>query len=340
MNVQTRSGDRSHRKATYQDVLDAPPHMVAEVLAGTLHVQPRPAMRHARASSVFGYELTGPFDRGIRGPGGWWILDEPELHLGDDIVVPDLAGWRRETMPEFPDAAYCTIPPDWACEVLSPSTRRIDQNEKRAIYARVQDYEDVQFRVTDGGRTIYAHNPTGRTIDEMMVETAIPVGAPEQAGPDALGAAAVVDEGETAPEAEYASLRLEVGQEANGESRYLGHIVKNRFFTLPRLEPGASCTIRLEGDGGAHPFVAQANSKSMRFVDVRYASETRELTIHARVIRYQGLVVQGYRPGDRAHVEVDGVARQPLKSTDGRLVLYLQGPENRFVDQTIVVRQL
>ena len=93
-------------------------------------------MRHARASSVFGYELTGPFDRGIGGPGGWWILDEPELHLGDDIVVPDLAGWRRETMPEFPDAAYCTIPPDWACEVLSPSTRRIDQNEKRAIYAR------------------------------------------------------------------------------------------------------------------------------------------------------------------------------------------------------------
>ena len=136
MNVQAKPKDTSHRKATYQDVLDAPPHMVAEVLAGTLHVQPRPAMRHARASSGIGAKINPAFDYGDGGPGGWWILDEPELHLGDDIVVPDLAGWRRETMPEFPDSAYCTIPPDWACEVLSPSTRRIDQNEKRAIYAR------------------------------------------------------------------------------------------------------------------------------------------------------------------------------------------------------------
>ncbi|MYH57981.1 MAG: Uma2 family endonuclease, partial [Boseongicola sp. SB0675_bin_26] len=77
-----------------------------------------------------------PFGRGRGGPGGWWIVDEPELHLGDDIVVPDLTGWRRETMPEYPDAAYFDIAPDWACEVLSPSTRRIDQNEKRTIYAR------------------------------------------------------------------------------------------------------------------------------------------------------------------------------------------------------------
>ena len=136
MNVQARKSGKSHRKASYQEVLDAPPHMVAEVLAGTLHVQPRPAMRHAWASSILGGSLVNPFGRGSDGPGGWWIVDEPELHLGDDIVVPDLAGWRRETMPEFPDSAYCTIPPDWACEVLSPSTRRIDQNEKRAIYAR------------------------------------------------------------------------------------------------------------------------------------------------------------------------------------------------------------
>ncbi len=136
MNVQTRPADRSHRKATYQDVLDAPPHMVAEVLAGTLHTHPRPAMRHAWASSILGGELVAPFGRGRGGPGGWWIVDEPELHLGDDIVVPDLAGWRRETMPDYPDTAYCSIAPDWACEVLSPSTRRIDQNEKRTIYAR------------------------------------------------------------------------------------------------------------------------------------------------------------------------------------------------------------
>ena len=136
LNVQTRSTDRSHRKATYQDVLDAPPHMVAEVLAGTLHTHPRPAARHAWASSRLGGRLDGSFNPGAGGPGGWWIVDEPELHLGDDIVAPDLAGWRRETMPEYPDAAYFDIAPDWACEVLSPATRRIDQNEKRTIYAR------------------------------------------------------------------------------------------------------------------------------------------------------------------------------------------------------------
>ena len=122
--------------ATYQDVLDAPPNMVAEIINGTLYTQPRPAMPHALAGSSLGGELNSPFQKGRGGPGGWWIIDEPELHLGDDILVPDLAGWRRETMPDYPDAAYCTIAPDWVCEVLSPSTRKIDLLEKRPIYAR------------------------------------------------------------------------------------------------------------------------------------------------------------------------------------------------------------
>lgn len=125
-----------HHGATYQDVLDAPPHMVAEVINGALHTQPRPAMPHALASSNLGIELGLPFGRGRDGPGGWWIVDEPELHLGADILVPDLAGWRRKTMPDYPDTASCTIAPDWVCEVLSPSTRKIDLLEKRPIYAR------------------------------------------------------------------------------------------------------------------------------------------------------------------------------------------------------------
>ena len=136
MNTQRRVSEPPHRKATYQDVLDAPPNKVAEVIDGTLHTHPRPAMRHARASSGIGAKISPPFDYGDGGPGGWWIIDEPELHLGDDIVVPDLAGWRRETMPDYPDAAYCTIAPDWVCEVLSPSTRQIDLGDKRDIYAR------------------------------------------------------------------------------------------------------------------------------------------------------------------------------------------------------------
>ena len=127
-------------KATYQDVLDAPPHKVAQVINGTFDLQPRPAMPHAKASSGIGGELINPFERGRGGPGGWWILDEPELHFGTspdkDILVPDLAGWRRETMPVPPDTAFFTIAPDWVCEVLSPSTRKNDIGPKRAIYAR------------------------------------------------------------------------------------------------------------------------------------------------------------------------------------------------------------
>ena len=122
------------RAATYQDILDAPPTMVAEIIRGTLHLQPRPVPRHARASSALGMELGSPFDRGRGGPGGWWILDEPELHLGADVLVPDVAGWRRERMPKLPEAAWFDLAPDWVCEVLSPSTRRLDLTDKRDIY--------------------------------------------------------------------------------------------------------------------------------------------------------------------------------------------------------------
>ena len=122
--------------ATYQDVLDAPAHRVAEIVDGALHTNPRPAAPHTRASSSMGVKIGGPFDYDRGGPGGWWILDEPELHLGDDVLVPDLAGWRRERMPTYPDTAYFTLAPDWACEVLSASTRRLDLHGKRPIYAR------------------------------------------------------------------------------------------------------------------------------------------------------------------------------------------------------------
>jgi hypothetical protein len=93
MNLQ-RSGAR--RPATYQDVLDAPRDRIAEIIRGALHLQPRPAMPHGFAGSSLGMEIGGPFQKGRGGPGGWWIVFEPELHLGDEIVVPDLAGWRRE----------------------------------------------------------------------------------------------------------------------------------------------------------------------------------------------------------------------------------------------------
>ena len=123
-------------RATYQDVLDAPEHVVAEIIGGTLYTHPRPGSRHATASSGLVGRLGPAFHRGDGGPGGWRILHEPELHLGDEIVVPDIGGWRRERMPELLDTAYFTLAPDWVCEVLSPSTRKIDLMRKRPIYAR------------------------------------------------------------------------------------------------------------------------------------------------------------------------------------------------------------
>jgi Uma2 family endonuclease len=140
-------------RATYQDVLDAPPHRVAEIVDGALYTNPRPAMPHAVAASLLGYYLTGPFQVGQGGPGGWWIIDEPELHLGDDVLVPDIAGWRRSRMPNPPDGAYVTLAPDWVCEILSPSTRGLDLDAKRPVYAR------------EGVRHLWLVDPDGRTLE-------------------------------------------------------------------------------------------------------------------------------------------------------------------------------
>ncbi len=118
---------------------NAPERMVAEILGGELSLMPRPRLRHARSASRLGNRLAGFDDPREGDPGGWLILDEPELHLGDlpDIVVPDLAGWRIERVPAtFMDAAAATLAPDWLCEVLSPSTEKIDRGRKLDIYHR------------------------------------------------------------------------------------------------------------------------------------------------------------------------------------------------------------
>ena len=124
------------RPATYDDLVRLPDNLVAEIVDGELHASPRPAPAHTVAGSILGGWLVPPFHRGRGGPGGWWILDEPELHLGPDVLVPDLAGWKRERMPRRPDSAYFPLAPDWVCEVLSPSTAQIDRVRKLTIYAR------------------------------------------------------------------------------------------------------------------------------------------------------------------------------------------------------------
>jgi Uma2 family endonuclease len=138
--------------------LAVPDRLVAEILDGELHATPRPSPRHAAASSGLGGALHGPFDRGRGGPGGWRILDEPELHMGSDVLVPDLAGWRRERLPELPDTAYFTLAPDWVCEVVSPATAAMDRGQKRAIYAR----EQVAYA--------WLVDPISRTIEVLRLE--------------------------------------------------------------------------------------------------------------------------------------------------------------------------
>ncbi len=128
--------DSAARLATYEDLLDVPPHLVAEILGGRLITRPRPAPKPALAGSSLGYDLIGPCQMGRGGPGGWWILDKPELHLGVDVLVPDIAGWRRERMPAMPETAWFEIAPDWVCEILSPSTARDDRVVKMPTYAR------------------------------------------------------------------------------------------------------------------------------------------------------------------------------------------------------------
>jgi hypothetical protein len=123
------------RPATYADVLAAPPTMVAQLVDGALHLQPRPAAPLGRAGGVLTTEIEGPFQRGRGGPGGWWIVPAPEIHLADDILVPDLAGWRRDRLPVFPRAAFFDLAPCWVCEILSPSTRRLDLGRKRDLWA-------------------------------------------------------------------------------------------------------------------------------------------------------------------------------------------------------------
>lgn len=142
--------------AVVEGYRNAPEHLVAEIIDGQLSLMPRPRLEHARAAGRLGADLDGPFDRGRGGPGGWVILPEPELHLGPrpDVVVPDLAGWRRERLPPgFMADAAATLAPDWCCEVLSASTEKLDRGSKLGIYRR------------EGVGVVWLVSPAMRTLE-------------------------------------------------------------------------------------------------------------------------------------------------------------------------------
>jgi len=122
--------------ASYDDIIALPEHITGEIIDGELHTQPRPTSRHARVELGIGRKLFGSFDVGDDGPGGWVILSEPELHLGPHVLVPDLAGWRRERLPLIPDG-HIDVVPDWICEILSPGTARKDRARKLPLYGKL-----------------------------------------------------------------------------------------------------------------------------------------------------------------------------------------------------------
>lgn len=131
-----RSLAKLDRPATYEDILRLPGNVIGEIVNGELYVSPRPSAKHAIATSRLLSEIDGPFHSGKGGgPGGWWIIVEPELHLSSHVLVPDLAGWRKTNMPTIPDAKFFDVVPDWVCEVLSPSNLQLDRVKKVPRYA-------------------------------------------------------------------------------------------------------------------------------------------------------------------------------------------------------------
>lgn len=151
--------DTHSRRATYQDILDLPEGVVGELIRGALHTQPRPHVSHMRASSVLGVRLGAHFDQGDGDPGDWVILDETELHFGEDVLVPELAGWRRERFPQAANDTFLTVAPDWVCEILSPSTAQKDRALKAEIYAR-EGVAHLWF-VDPDAKTLEAYRLTG-----------------------------------------------------------------------------------------------------------------------------------------------------------------------------------
>lgn len=127
-----------HLKSLYSAVEALPAGVTGEIIDGQLYAMPRPSGRHGLATSSLGADLFGPFSRGRGGPGGWWIIDEPEVHFvrDEELAVPDLGGWRRECMAQVPDDQRFEVVPDWICEVASKSTASYDRNVKMPLYAR------------------------------------------------------------------------------------------------------------------------------------------------------------------------------------------------------------
>jgi Uma2 family endonuclease len=127
----------ARKLATYEDLVALPPEVRAEIVDGTIAVQPSASFQHGEIAAGLAVEVRAPFGHGRGGPGGWWITSAFDVRLdAHDVVRPDIVGWRRARMPVKPEAPPADVVPDWICEVLSPSNGRHDRRTKKALYAR------------------------------------------------------------------------------------------------------------------------------------------------------------------------------------------------------------
>lgn len=126
----------SQNTVVYEDLYTIPDDMIGQIIRGELIALPRPSPKHARASSVLGVRIGNPFDLGRSGPGGWMTLNKPEIQLGSHTLVPDIAGWKKERLPNLPETNWISVALDWICEVLSPGTAGVDRKKKMPVYAQ------------------------------------------------------------------------------------------------------------------------------------------------------------------------------------------------------------
>ncbi len=149
----------ANKQARYKDLFDLPENMIGEIIDGEIVATPRPSPRHGRTASDLTIEIGSAYRFGRGGPGGWWILGEVEVRLDESILVPDIAGWRRERLPDLPETNWIEVRPDWVCEVLSPGTVRTDRVKKMPIYARA----GVPF--------LWLLDPENRTLEVYCLES-------------------------------------------------------------------------------------------------------------------------------------------------------------------------
>lgn len=182
--------------ATYDALQALPDELRAELIAGVVELSPSPSPEHGRAQRTLGHLVGGPFDddddRG--GHGGWWIIPEVGVRLAaHDVVRPDLAGWRRERLPDPWGQLPIDVTPDWICEIVSPHNAAHDRVTKRRLYAM---HEVPYYWLVD---------PLARTLEGLRFDPASP-------GNGRWIELGVWGDGDVARIDPFAAIELEVGR--------------------------------------------------------------------------------------------------------------------------------